>query len=197
VPTGEQTKEAIKALLRSREPKRIPVTDMLYKESSVLVPLFLNQDQVWLLFTKRANTVEHHKGEISFPGGRVDVHDSTWEHTAVRETFEEIGVKEEHIEILGQLDDMTTLTTQFIIHPFVGIIPYPYSFQVNAREVEQVIEIPLRFFFDRSQPEAHSIEYQGDCLEVPAFIYGDAVIWGATERILEHFVNLIGPRIGL
>jgi 8-oxo-dGTP pyrophosphatase MutT (NUDIX family) len=193
--TSDQTKEDIKALLRSREPKRIALGDTHYREASVLVPLFRTDDQFRVLFTKRADTVEYHKGEVSFPGGTVDLDDHSWEHTAIRETFEEIGVKEEDIEILGQLDDITTLISHFIIHPFVGMIPYPYSFHINRREVEQLIEVPLEFFVNPSQPQPHTIEYGEERLEVPAFKYGDTVIWGATERIVEHFIALIHRRV--
>jgi 8-oxo-dGTP pyrophosphatase MutT (NUDIX family) len=193
--TGGQSKEDLKALLHRREPKRIAFSTDNYRQASVLLPLFLNNGQFGLLFTKRTSTVEYHKGEVSFPGGTVDSVDESWERTAIRETYEEIGVKEDDIEILGQLDDMTTLTSQFIIHPFVGMIPYPYSFSINTGEVERLIEVPLQFFFNPSQPQPHTIKYKGKSLEIPAFIYGDAVIWGATERILENFIALIGHGI--
>lgn len=190
--TGDQHKEDLKALLHGRKPKRIALSNADYRQACVLLPLFLNDGRFWLLLTQRTTTVEYHKGEVSFPGGTVDSVDESWERTALRETFEEIGVREEDIEILGQLDDMTTLTSQFIIHPFVGMIPYPYSFKLNPREVERLIEVPLQFFFNPSQPQPHAIEYKGKSLEIPAFIYGDAVIWGATERILENFIGMIG-----
>lgn len=189
--TGGQHKEDLKALLGSREPKRIAFRNADYRQACVLLPLFLNNGQFWLLLTQRATTVEYHKGEVSFPGGTVDSVDESWERTAIRETFEEIGVREDDIEIMGQLDDMTTLTSQFIIHPFVGMIPFPYSFKINPREVERLIEVPLQFFFNPSQPQPHRIERKGGSLEIPAFIYGDAVIWGATERILENFISTI------
>jgi len=194
---GYQTKDDIKALLASREPKRIAPSATHSRQASVLVPLFSNDGRFQVLFTERTSTVEYHKGEVSFPGGTVDLDDDTWEQTALRETFEEIGVREEDVEILGQLDDMTTLTSQFIIHPFVGMIPFPYPFHINRREVERLIEVPLEFFFNPSQPRHHNIEYRGERLEMPAFIYGDAVIWGATERILEDFIGLICTRIEL
>jgi len=193
--TGEAFKENLKAILGDREPKMIASSNSHYKEASVLVPLFRNDGRFWLLFTKRASTVEYHKGEVSFPGGTVDSGDDTHERTALRETFEEIGVREEDIEILGRLDDMTTLTSQFIIHPFVGMIPFPYPFRINRREVERLIEVPLEFFFDPSQPLPHRIGFRGERIEMPAFIYRDAVIWGATERILENFIGLIGNGI--
>jgi 8-oxo-dGTP pyrophosphatase MutT (NUDIX family) len=194
---GDTFKENLKAILASREPKRIASSNPHYKEASVLVPLFRNHGRFWLLFTKRTSSVEYHKGEVSFPGGTVDSGDDTHERTALRETFEEIGVREEDIEILGRLDDMTTLTSQFIIHPFVGMIRFPYSFHVSRKEVERLIQVPLEFFLDPSQPLPHSIEYRGERMEIPAFIYGDAVIWGATERILEHFIGLIRNGIEL
>jgi 8-oxo-dGTP pyrophosphatase MutT (NUDIX family) len=192
-----QLKEELKAILGSREPRRIKFSDADFRQASVLLPLFINDARFWLLFTRRTRTVEHHKGEVSFPGGVMDESDESWERTAIRETFEEIGVRQEDIEILGQLDDMTTLTSQFVIHPFVGMIPFPYPFEINTKEVEHLIEVPLRFFLNHSQPQPYVIQHGGKRLEIPAFIYGDAVIWGATERILENFIGLIRHGIGL
>jgi len=189
-----QLKQDLKALLSQREPKRIEDKVGTYTQASVLLPLFIKDNHYWLLLMRRANTVEYHKGEVSFPGGVVDERDDNLESTAKRETFEEIGIKEKDIEMLGQLDDMTTITSRFIVHPFVGIVPFPYEFNINRREVEHLIEIPLQFFLDPSQPRAFPIHYKGDTFETPAFIYEGIVIWGATERILENFISVIRPK---
>jgi len=186
-----QLKQDLKAILSQREPKRIEDKVDKYTQASVLLPLFIKDGHYWLLLMRRANTVEYHKGEVSFPGGVVDEKDDNLESTAKRETFEETGVREEDIEILGQLDDMTTITSRFIVHPFVGIVPFPYEFNVNKTEVEHLIEVPLQFFLDPSQPRPFSINYNGETFETPAFIYEGIVIWGATERILENFISVI------
>jgi len=191
MPDLDQLKEDLKTILANRGPERIEVKGTDYTQASVLLPLFIKDGQYWILFTRRTNTVEYHKGEVSFPGGVVDEGDSSLEITAKRETFEEIGVRQEDIEILGQLDDMPTVMTRFIVHPFVGVVPFPYVFKINKREVESLIEVPLRFFLDPSQPQPFSINYKEDVLETPAFIYKGVVIWGATERILENFIDLI------
>jgi 8-oxo-dGTP pyrophosphatase MutT (NUDIX family) len=193
----DHLKEDLRAILADKEPNRIKVNDADFTQASVLLPLFIKDGQYWLLLMRRTDTVEYHKGEISFPGGVVDEDDDSLEGTAKRETFEEIGVGEEDIEILGQLDDITTMMSSFIIHPFVGVVPFPYAFKINKREVEYLIEVPLRFFLDPSQPQPFSMNYQGDLFETPAFIYEDAVIWGATERILENFIHLIRSKIQL
>ena len=187
----DQLKEELRAILAHRVPQRIQVNGDDYTQASVLLPLFVKDGQCWLLFMRRADTVEYHKGEVSFPGGVVDRNDDSPEGAAKRETFEEIGVRKEDIEILGQLDDIPTMTSRFIIHPFVGVVPFPYPFRINKREVEHLIEVPLRFFFDPSQPQPYSVDYGGGIFETPAFIYKGAVIWGATQRILEKFIDLI------
>ena len=139
--------------------------------------------------------MEYHKGEVSFPGGSVDEGDTSLEHTALRETFEEIGIREEDIEILGQLDDMLTVTSRFIVHPFVGVVPFPYDFTLNRREVDYLIEVPLQFFLDNARPQSITMDYQGDIFDTPAFVYEDTVIWGATQRILDNFLGLVKPVI--
>ena len=187
----DQFKRDLKTILAHRKPMRVEVNTDDYTQASVLLPLFIKDGRYWLLFMRRTNTVEHHKGEVSFPGGAVDEDDCTLEYTAKRETVEEIGVKAEDIEILGQLDDMTTITSQFIVHPFVGVVPFPYVFTLNKREVEHLIEIPLQFLLDYSEPQTVTMNYGGEVFETPAFIYEGTVIWGATERILVNFIHLI------
>jgi 8-oxo-dGTP pyrophosphatase MutT (NUDIX family) len=194
---ADQLKEDLKALLGYRKPIRFEGNGTDYIEASVLLPLFIKDGHCWVLFTERTKTVEYHKGEVSFPGGVVDKHDSSLGSTAKREAFEEIGIREGDIEIMGQLDDMRTTRSRFIVHPFVGVIPYPYTFAVNRREVESLIEVPLRFFLDPSQPRPFTVNYEDDTFETPAFIYEGVVIWGATERILENFISLIRPRLDL
>jgi len=191
----DQVKRALRALLSHRKPERVKDADDGYTHASVLLPLFIKDERYWILFMRRTHTVEYHKGEVSFPGGSVDAGDTSLEHTALRETFEEVGMREEDIEILGQLDDMLTVTSRFIVHPFVGIVPFPYPFTLNKREVDYLIEVPLQFFLENARPQFVTMDYEGESFETPAFIYEDTVIWGATQRILDNFLDLIKPVI--
>ena len=193
----DQVKRALRALLTHRKPERLTGADDGYTHASVLLPLFIKDGRYWILFMRRTNTVEYHKGQVSFPGGAVDAGDESLEHTARRETFEEVGIREEDIEILGQLDDMMTMTSGFIVHPFVGMIPFPYAFRVNEREVDYLIEVPLQFFLDNSQPQDVTVTDGGITLHAPAFVYKDTIIWGATQRILMDFLSLIKHEISL
>jgi len=188
---SDRLEEDLKSILAKRKPKRIKDKGSVYTQASVLLPLFSKNSRHWILLIRRSTAVEYHKGEISFPGGVMEESDNSPEHTAKRETHEEIGVKEKDIKILGQLDDITTVKSCFMVHPFVGSVPFPYDFHINKREVDQLIEIPLQFFFDYSQPQSFAIKNDGEGFETPAFIYNDNIIWGATQRILENFITLI------
>ena len=193
---SDQVKRALRALLAHRKPERVEDADG-YTHASVLLPLFIKDGRYWILFMRRTNTVEYHKGEVSFPGGSVDAGDTSLEQTALRESFEEVGIRGEDIEILGQLDDMLTATSRFIVHPFVGIVPFPYAFTLNKREVDYLIEVPLRFFLEDARPQFVTMSYDGESFETPAFIYKNTIIWGATQRILDNFLGLIKPTIRL
>jgi 8-oxo-dGTP pyrophosphatase MutT (NUDIX family) len=195
MPDLDQVKRTLMALLAYRTPEKAEDADDGYTHASVLLPLFIKDGRYWILFMRRTDTVEYHKGEVSFPGGAVDIGDKSLEYTALRETFEEVGIREEDIEILGQLDDMLTVTSRFIVHPFVGIVPFPYAFTLNRREVDYLIEVPLQFFLDNAQPQFVTMDYEGESFETPAFIYEDTIIWGATQRILDNFLGLIKPAI--
>ena len=169
-----------------------------YRHSAVLIPLFEANGEHRILFTKRTYKVEAHKGQISFPGGAVDKEDGSLEETALREAYEEIGLHREDVTVLGRTDDAVTMTSSYIVHPFVGLIPYPYDFRISPREVASLIEVPFRVFLpDGAGDNILPIRYEGGTYESLSYVYEGEVIWGATARIMKNFIQLLGENLGL
>lgn len=169
-----------------------------YRQAAVLIPLFRDKAEYKILFTKRTNRVDEHKGQISFPGGSVDKGDASYKETALREAFEEVGILREDVRILGRTDDSLTVASNFIIHPFVGFIPYPYPFEINSREVKRLIEVPFTIFVeDHMSAKDGVVEYDGILYEGPVYNYRGDIIWGASARIIENFLEILGERKGL
>jgi len=180
--------ESIKKMLSSR--KRRVIEHPPFSHAAVLVPLFKKAEACHLLFTKRSEQVKYHKGEISFPGGVVDEEDKELIGTALREAFEEIGLKETDVQIIGILDDIVT-TTEFIVTPIVGLFPYPYPFKISEVEIAELIEVPISFLLVEENLSEREI-FRGDQKEVVYFYqYEQHTIWGATARILKQFLDLI------
>jgi len=134
-------KDRLSRLLQQRRKKHI--SDPGRVQSAVLLPLYNRDGQDHIVFIKRTETVGVHKGQISFPGGSREESDGTMLDTALRESHEEIGLKPEDVEVLGELDDEITTTSNFIVTPFVGMIPWPYRFIMSEIEVDEVIEVPI------------------------------------------------------
>ncbi|MBI3326935.1 MAG: CoA pyrophosphatase [Nitrospinae bacterium] len=176
--------------------ERIPVTlppDLTCRQAAVLLPLFKDADGYHLLFTKRTDTVRHHKGQISFPGGSFDRRDGNLLQTALRESYEEVGIRPEDVRVLGRLDDSPTVSTNFMISPFVGLIPYPYTFRPDPREVAAVFASSLARLADPVVFRSY-VRTQEDDTRIEDYEYhvNGQVIWGATARIIHHFLQLIG-----
>ena len=176
--------QQIQKILRHRKKKKITGENL--RASAVLIPLFYNQGQCHVLFTKRSEEVDFHKGEVCFPGGTREPSDSSLLQTALRETEEEIGVKAKDVEILGEFDDSVTLTSNYVISPFVALIPHPYPLKADGREIREIFSVPLSFLMDEAnfKQDSHSYEYEG------------RIIWGATARILRQFINLLKSESG-
>ena len=187
----------IKDLLSRRTSKHIE-NNAGYIHAAVLIPLFLQEGIYKILFTRRTTRVEHHKGQISFPGGTVEDKDRSLEETALRESFEEIGLLQKDVEILGRIDDALTVASNFIVHPFVGRIPYPYPFKINTLEVDRILAVPLEIFYReeayRTKGPAGIVDpsYDG-----PIYKHEGDTIWGATARIMENLVRITGKNFGL
>lgn len=160
------------------------------KKAAVLLLLYKTKGGYHVLFTKRTQKVEHHKGQISFPGGEVRPQDETMEATALRECFEEIGVRPEAVAILGKLDDIKTLSSNYIITPFVATIPYPYEFKVNADEVEELFRVPVKALLEKDKFREGSWVYEGKTYPSYFYEYEGRIIWGATARVLKQFLDL-------
>lgn len=180
--------ERLRQVLSSRQKKNITMPGL--KRSAVLLPIFYKQGQYHLLFTKRTETVRDHKGQISFPGGAQEG-DEMLLDTALRECAEEIGLAPADVEVLGALDDVLTWTTSYVISPFVVAIPYPYQFEVNRREIEELIEIPFSVLLNKGCVRRET-EVRGSEVVTNYFYHClDKVIWGATARILNQFLGIL------
>ncbi len=181
----------IRARLRAYTPALIESEQLA--RAAVLLPLYVNDDDPYVLFTRRSELVEHHKGQISFPGGANDANDVDLRHTALRETWEEIGVAMDHVELIGQLDEMVTVSN-FLVRPFVGRItePGPYPFVHSEQEVAEILEVPLAHLQDQANVIAETRLYQGREILTYSYIWQEHIIWGATARILRQFLDIVG-----
>jgi 8-oxo-dGTP pyrophosphatase MutT (NUDIX family) len=158
--------------------------------AGVLLPLFCRDGSYHCLFTRRTDRVRHHKGEISFPGGVYDTSDKDLAATALREAHEEVGIKPQDVELLGALDEVMTMT-DFVVSPFVGLIPYPYPFVPSHEEIEEIIILPLAGFLKEGALSEEDWTYQEKTAKVYTYRCGGYVIWGATAKILRQFLKLI------
>jgi 8-oxo-dGTP pyrophosphatase MutT (NUDIX family) len=166
------------------------------RQAAVLIPLYVREKALWTLFTKRTQMVEHHKGQISFPGGGKDTADANLWETAVRETEEEIGVPRAGVRLLGALPKLVTVT-DFEVSPFVGAIPYPTAFAPHAGEVESIIEVPLSYLLDPMVVEERPVKWKGQDLTTLVYHYKGHAIWGATARILADFLTVLREEIAV
>jgi 8-oxo-dGTP pyrophosphatase MutT (NUDIX family) len=183
-------KQEIKRILAGREKKVILFSNKPLRPAAVLIPIYKKDGDYYVLLTKRTEELEYHKGQICFPGGSRHEADSSLQETALRETCEEVGIRPEDVEILGELDSFGTLTSNFLITPYVGVIPYPYKFTVSEHEIDELVEVPFSSLADDSNYWEEERTAEGVTGKASFFKYKDKVIWGATAKILKQLVDL-------
>lgn len=151
----------------------------------MLVPLILRDDQPFLLLTQRSRHVPTHQGQVSFPGGVYEAEDADLVQTAVRETYEEVGVPPEQVTILGRMDEISTNSTSFAITPFAAVIPPDVAHITSDLEVARIIEVSLDLLLDPAnrEPDPRIRHWQ--------YVLPDVVVWGATARILSGFLGIL------
>ncbi len=161
------------------------------REAAVLMPVFERGGEPHFLLTRRTEEVETHKGQISFPGGMREGNEPLL-RTAIRETYEEIGIEESKIELLGRFRDYLSITG-FLVTPFAGYLTEPIETIPQAREVAEILTVPFRVFLDPALLRVERNIRLGQPLDVYHFTYGPHVIWGLTARIIRDFLLEIGP----
>lgn len=158
------------------------------KEAAVLVPFLERDETTHLVLTKRTLSLSNHKGQIAFPGGKIDKSDNSPSHAALRETEEEIGINQNQVKVLGKLPLYQTVTG-YNITPIVGTLSPPFHFKKAAEEVDEIFELPFEFMSDVKNFKRESVIYEGERREFWALQYNDYYIWGATAAILRELAG--------
>lgn len=163
----------------------------LMRESGVLLLLYPKKGIPHLVLMKRSAKLRTHSGQISLPGGKKDETDTSFYQTAVRETFEELGVKETDIEFLGELTPLIIPITNFVVYPFVAFSEKELIFQPNPAEVENVLEVPIAQLLDEKTVKEEVWEKKGKGYKRPYFDIENQKVWGATAMIISEFRQIL------
>jgi 8-oxo-dGTP pyrophosphatase MutT (NUDIX family) len=166
-----------------------PVAGVRLRESAVLIPLYERDGEPQLLFIKRTDKVGLHKGEIGFPGGRLEPDDPTPLAAALREAYEELGILPEAVTPLGALPSVNTVVTSMLIYPFVGRLAAPPDLIPDPFEVADTIEVPLAILRDPATYHDEDWVIRGVERRIFVYRYEGHAIWGATGRIVQHFLQ--------
>lgn len=169
-------------------PGMVPVT--VLREAAVLVPIVERPEGLTLMLTQRTDHLDHHPGQISFPGGHIEDDDASPEDAALREAEEEVGLERTHVEIIGRLDQYVT-RTGFSITPIVGLIDPSHSVSADEFEVADIFEVPLAFLLDANNHRRDSRIYKGTKREFYAMPFGDYYIWGATAGMIRNLYDVL------
>jgi 8-oxo-dGTP pyrophosphatase MutT (NUDIX family) len=162
------------------------------RKASVLMGLFEQENEIYLAFIRRASTLRDHRGEIAFPGGAVDPTDVSLIETAMREAQEEIGLDPSRVEVLGIMQPVFTVVSNFLITPVVAFLPEgPGLLRLQTSEVAEVLLLPLQGLADPAI--FHTEEWMRDGMRRTVYFYnyGSYRIWGATARILNALLQLL------
>ena len=160
------------------------------REAAVLVGLVERPKGLQVLLTRRTDTLEHHPGQISFPGGHIERHDADPVAAALRETTEEVGLPASHIDVVGRLDTYIT-RTGFSITPVIALIRPPFELTLDSGEVAEAFEVPLAFFLDPANHHRHDRDFEGTKRSFYAMPYGGYYIWGATAGMLVNIYQTL------
>ena len=158
--------------------------------AGVLIPVIERGASLSVLLTQRSADLKHHAGQVSFPGGRMEEHDSDVVETALRETHEEVGIPPQAIAVVGYLPPMPTVTG-YAVTPVVGLLADDVSLQIDRTEVEYTFEVPLSFLLDSRNELALEREYLGRRIPTVEFHYEGERIWGATAHILVELRKIL------
>jgi len=185
VSSASHTRAELAASLREvlLDPEEAAALDVHGRiDAAVLVPLYVQDGELHVVFTRRRDDMRRHAGEVSFPGGRQDDDETDLRLTALREAHEEIGLPADDVELIGALQPTPTIATNYAVYPFVGLIDPGREWTLSAREVAEVLELSvseLRAGYGRQRMLRRGVPFRTD-----VYVVGETLIWGATARML-------------
>lgn len=160
------------------------------KKAAVLLALFKKNNEWYFPLIKRPMHERNHPGQIALPGGAKE-DDEKLNYTAIREAFEEVGIKTESVEIIGELTPLPVPVSGYLIYPFIGILKKEPKWILNEDEVDELIITKVSELVNADNYYSETWELHGNKVEVPHFRIKDHVIWGATASVLSEFIDLI------
>lgn len=158
-------------------------------ESSILITLFPTTDGLGTLLMERTK-IGPHGGQISFPGGKMDLQDINTEQTALREAYEEVGLEAKDVEIIGSLTRLYVPNSNFWINPFVAITKTEPEWKANPDEVISLIRVDLEYLFNNSIKKEKELRVNGFQIDAPYYDVHGHFVWGATAMIISEFESV-------
>ncbi|MEM7431906.1 MAG: CoA pyrophosphatase [Pseudomonadota bacterium] len=162
----------------------------LLKPAGVLVPFIQRAEGLTVLLTERSAELKHHAGQVSFPGGGMEPHDTDIGETALRETEEEVGIAREAVELVGFLEPMPTVTG-YAVTPAIGLIAEPPALALDGQEVASAFEVPFDYLLDRDNGKMIERELFGRQTTMLEYHYDGYRIWGATAMMIIQLLKII------
>ena len=178
--------EKIRKALAEHNPLK---NSFVRKRASVLIPLLESEGEIFLMLTRRSSKMRTHPGQVSFPGGKEDSCDEGSMHTALRETYEEIGLPREKVDVVGMLDQILSLH-YYLVTPYVGIIPSDFVPLPNTDEIESVFKVPLAFFMKSENHWSEEKKILSFPVLVHHFEYQGYDIWGLTAKLIFRLLEV-------
>lgn len=162
-----------------------------FRKSAVLMPILESQEGVRLVLTRRTVYPGVHSGQISFPGGKFEAGESDAAEVALRESFEEIGLSREQVDILGELSKLYIPVSQMLVYPVLARVKYPVQWVINEREVDEVLEVPIAHFMETRQIISYEVNRAEQRMIAPAYSMDTIPVWGATAMMISELVELL------
>jgi 8-oxo-dGTP pyrophosphatase MutT (NUDIX family) len=190
-----QFPERLRRCLRERSPATLRATSSI--ACAVLVPVVALGDDYGVVYTLRSEHLPNHKGQVAFPGGKHSAaRDRDLLQTALREAHEEIGIVPADVEVLGRLDDVYTMAADYVITPYVGLLPPGCSYRADPGEVADIFSVRVADLADAEHHTTEMREWQGASYPIEVITAGRHKIWGATHRITIDLLERLGAAPG-
>ncbi len=186
--------EKLRRSLVSHGPGHRPIKAADSRAAAVLVPIIERKGELNLVYIRRSDIVESHRGQVAFPGGRVDPEDRTLLDTALREAREEVNIEPHTVDVLGGFPTMSTVSSGMLVAPFVGVLTSAPEYRADPVEVAEIFEVPLSALADARYRGMYEWKRDGGraSSHFPAIFYSGQTIWGLTLRITESLLEILG-----